>query len=208
MHKRPHTGIPLLLFWSFILILVSGSHIRCTDQRRASPKPHVYPRLDLPEKTYQEYTGQGCPYGFEYPGYATVEPKTSLFGEDVGHPCWFDLVFPELNGRIHCSYFPIDDNNRLDTLIFDSFALTGKHSMKAQYIRETRIDLPGKGGGMVFRITGPVASPTQFFVTDSTRHFLRGSLYFYNRVEVDSMRMIYDFIDEDIDRMLSTFYFE
>lgn len=180
----------------------------CANQREASPKPHAYPKVDFPDKSFQVYSNSSCTFSFQYPEYARIEQKNSFIDEIIDQPCWFDLVFPSYNGRIHCSYYEIDEDNSLDSLIYDSFALVGKHNVKAQYISETKFALDNKGGGMLFRITGPVASPTQFFVTDSTNHFLRGSLYFYNSVEVDSMRIIYDFVNADIDKMLETFSWE
>jgi gliding motility-associated lipoprotein GldD len=190
------------------LLLASLLLQSCKDQREAFPKPHAYPRLDFPAKDYRPYENQSCAFGFDYPSYARIENKKDFFGKDIDEPCWFNLTFPEYNGTIHCSYYEINEKNRLDSLIYDSFALVGKHNIKAQYIAESKFDLKGKGGGMLFRITGPVASPTQFFITDSTEHFFRGSLYFNNKVEIDSMRLVYDFIDEDIDQMLKTFYWK
>lgn len=190
------------------LLLVSLLLQSCKDQQEAFPKPHAYPRLDFPTKSYTVYQNDACAFGFDYPSYSIIENKKDFFGEDIEKPCWFNLNFPDFNGTIYCSYYEIDENNRLDSLIYDSFALVGKHNIKAQYIAESKFDLAGKGGGMLFRITGPVASPTQFFITDSIHHFFRGSLYFNNKVEIDSMRQVYDFIDKDIDEMLRTFYWK
>jgi gliding motility-associated lipoprotein GldD len=192
---------------STVFIALSFWLISCTNHQQASPKPHAYPRIDFPAKTYRQFKSDECSFGFQYPDYAKIVSKTTFIDETIENPCWFDLVFPEFNGSIHCSYYAIDQKNRLDSLIYDSFALTGKHNIKAQYIKETKFNLEKKGGGMLFRITGPVASPTQFFITDSTDHFLRGSLYFNNKVKVDSMRVIYEFIDKDIDKMIESFYF-
>jgi gliding motility-associated lipoprotein GldD len=188
-----------------ILLMLFLFSMGCQDQQQANPKPRAYPKITFPEKKYTNYQRDICPFSFEYPAYSKIVKKETADTEPTEHPCWFDLVIPEFNGRIHCSYYEINDDNKLDSLIYDSFALVGKHNIKAQYIEEIPLKLSGKGGGMLFRIKGPVASPTQFFVTDSTSNFLRGSLYFYNQVQLDSMKIVYDFVDEDIDHLLETF---
>ena len=180
----------------------------CGSNRQSMPKPRTYPRVIFPEKSFQTYRNADCGFGFEFPEYARVEKDSLFIGQKIDNPCWFNLVFPAFNGEIHCTYYGLDETNQLDSLIYDSFALVGKHTVKADYIQENKFRLPGGGGGMLFRISGPVASPTQFFITDSVHHFLRGSLYFNNRVQIDSMQVIYDFVDEDIDHLLKTFYWE
>ena len=60
-------------------------------------------------------------------------------------------------------------------------------------------------GGILFKIEGNVATETQFFLTDSSKNFIRGSLYFNNKVNPDSMAIIQKFIDQDIENLISTF---
>jgi len=60
----------------------------------------------------------------------------------------------------------------------------------------------------MFEIEGDVATPIQFFLSDSTNHFFRASLYFENKVQVDSMAPVYEFVRQDIDTLLSTFYWK
>jgi len=186
-----------------ILILITLS---CQNNQVASPKPKAYPRVVFPEKNYKVHEFKDCSFKFQLPSYAKVEKDSMFFDDMVINPCWFNINFPQFNGMIHCSYYEISDQKKLDSLIFDSFSLVGKHTSKAQFIDEQVLELPGKGGGILFKLSGPVASPTQFFVTDSTDHFLRGALYFNNKVQLDSMGIIYDFVNEDIDKMLQSFY--
>lgn len=204
--KTYHTTFTLATRISLILFIFLIT--ACKSDELASPKPRTFPRIDFPEKKFQKYQNENCSFVFEYPLYARVQKDSLFAGEETDNLCWFDVVFPEFNGRIHCSYYSLDAQNQLDSLIYDSFALVGRHNIKAKYIKETPLVLDGGGGGMLFNISGPVASPTQFFVTDSSKHFLRGSLYFYNKVKLDSMRIIHDFVDEDIDHLLQTFYWD
>jgi gliding motility-associated lipoprotein GldD len=58
--------------------------------------------------------------------------------------------------------------------------------------------------GMVYDLKGDVASAVQFFITDSTKHFLRGSLYFNIQPNRDSLNPVIDFLREDIMHLIET----
>jgi gliding motility-associated lipoprotein GldD len=55
----------------------------------------------------------------------------------------------------------------------------------------------------VEELTGEVPSHFQFFVTDSTQHFLRGALYFPS-VQEDSLSPVIEYVKKDIIHMLNT----
>ena len=191
-----------LLLWSVIL---GFTMLSCADRNEASPKPKTYPKVDFPEKKYINHIVEPCGFSFLKPEYAQVEKDSLFFEEKSDHPCWFDVNFDDFNATIYCSFYEINENHSLDSLIYDSFALVGKHSSKAQFIEEKSIELKGNGGGLLFKLSGPVASPIQFFLTDSTNNFIRGALYFNNKVNLDSMVVIYDFVNDDIEKMLDSF---
>lgn len=183
----------------FVLSLVS-----CFQQDPPIPKPRQFPRVDFPEKAYQNFEDADCDFKFTYPSYATIEKKTSFFNQKPSHPCWFDVYFPQFNGRLHCSYIPIENRDTFDDLVDDAFELVSKHHIKANYKRESLIEGKNKYG-LLFDIEGPVASPLLFYLTDSTDHFFMGSLYFNNRVKPDSMQIIHDFVREDVVEIIETF---
>ena len=192
---------------SWILLLVMFV-LSCKEEPTYVPKPRLFPKVEYPEKSYQEFDFDYCKMSFEYPTYAYIEQETNFFNEDPLHPCWFDIVVPDLNGRIHCSYFEINSQEDFDKLIKDAFSLTGKHNIKANFRDEMRIEKPNNVSGIIFDVAGPVASPAQFFLTDSTNHFLRGALYFNNVVRPDSMAPVYEFLKDDIARLIETFSWE
>jgi len=59
--------------------------------------------------------------------------------------------------------------------------------------------------GVFFRVGGDVATANQFFVTDSTKHFLRGALYFDATPNEDSLGIVNKFLVEDMKHLISTF---
>ena len=166
--------------------------------RSYTPKPTGYVRIDYPEKTYRLYDDQEF-YQFEIPTYAVVKIDN---GRDA-EAGWVNLEIPSLNGTIHLSYKPVKDN--LIDYITDSRDLVYKHTVKAQGIEDTPfIHSEEKRFGMIYDLKGDVASAVQFFVTDSTNHFLRGSLYLNCRPNRDSLRPVIEFLREDIIHMIET----
>lgn len=94
----------------------------------------------------------------------------------------------------------------MDALFKDSRQLAYKHSVKASRIDEYAIYLPGKKVfGIIYEIGGNAASSLQFHLTDSTEHFLRGSLYFNAVPNEDSLMPVITRAKEDINHLIQTF---
>ena len=103
------------------------------------------------------------------------------------------------------SYVPITSRKHFDGLVSDAFEMADKHNIKASYRQESAISNPeGQIHGLIFEIDGPVATPLQFFVTDSTQHFLRASLYFKSAVNRDSIAPVYAYLKEDVYGMIES----
>ena len=97
-------------------------------------------------------------------------------------------------------------DNNLDKFIEDSRSLSMKHISKASGIEEeTLADRDSRKYGAVFHVKGSSASALQFYLTDSTKHFLRGSLYFYAPPNPDSLAPVLQFVEEDIRILLESF---
>ncbi len=177
----------------------------CGGPTDYTPKPRAYPRIYFPKRAYVQAETGDCPYAFERPFYAHIVKDTSFFEDKTPNDCWFDLYFPDFNAKLHCSYFDIKNDNELFKHINDAFKLAGKHSSKANYIDERILAKPNKVYGRIFEIAGPAASPLQFYLTDSSMHYLRASLYVRARINPDSLAPVYNFIKEDIAHLLNTF---
>jgi gliding motility-associated lipoprotein GldD len=163
------------------------------------PRPRGYFRIDFPEKTYLPFT-PSCPFEMEVPAYARVEINREAANADS---CWFNVYFPQYKARLHCTYLPVKNNS--DDLVRDAYTFAAKHEMKATAIRRTLIeDTERKVFGVVYDIEGEAASQLQFFVMDSTAHFLRGALYFNSRPNPDSLAPVLAFIRGDVMHMTQT----
>ncbi|WP_317896995.1 gliding motility lipoprotein GldD [Aurantibacillus circumpalustris] len=168
------------------------------DDQVYSPRPRGYCRIDFPEKNYRIYDSI-CPYEFEIPTYAHIEQDRHS-GAD---PCWLNLEFPKFNATIHLSYK--DVNNDLAQHLENSHYFANKHQVKATGLDEVVILKDStKVYGLLFDIGGNTASTLQFYLTDSAKHFLRGALYFNSVPNIDSLKIVVDFIREDVLHMINT----
>ena len=94
-------------------------------------------------------------------------------------------------------------NNNINDLVVDAYSFAAKHEMKASAIEKSLIEEEGrKVFGIRYRIEGEAASPLQFFVTDSTAHYLRCALYFETAPNPDSIAPVYQYIERDMDELI------
>lgn len=185
------------LFLLTILVIL-GCYSCLPEEKEIIPKPLGYYRLPEPKKEYQLYDST-CPFIFEYPVYAKITP----YKKDLSKTCWFDIQFPIFNATIYMSYENMTQNPRI--YFEDSRTLVYSHTVKANGIIEFPIkDDARKVYGVIYKIEGDAASNYQFHLTDSLKHFLRGSLYFNTRTNVDSIAPALDFIRKDVDHLTQT----
>ncbi len=169
-----------------------------------TPKQVGYFNISLPKKEYQLFNQPGYPYTFEYPVYANITKDSTFFEQTTENPWWININFPSFNGKIYVSYKAIGVN-RFDTLVKQSFALTGKHTSKAYSIDDSLINTSNGIHGVFFTVGGDVATANQFFLTDSTKHFFRGALYFDATPNADSLGIVNQFLMEDVKHLINSF---
>lgn len=164
------------------------------------PKPKGYNRIELPDHQYR-VIDDSYPYQFEYSQHAQLKPDTSWMSE----PYWIHLIYQDFGADVQLTYKDLNQNEqKLRELLEDSYKLTSKHQVKAYAIDESILTTPKGHTAVVTELSGEVPSQFQFFTTDSSRHFLRGALYFPTATKNDSLQPIIDFIKVDIIHMLNT----
>ena len=190
-----HTPLIALLMTLAGLFLAS-----CGEEERPLPKPKGYFRIDLPEKGYVKVDTLER-YAFETPSYAqlTYDPLSP------DEKNWVTVQMPKFKASIHLTHK--DVNGNLSEYLEDVHTMLTKHLQKANGMSDSLIVLPDhKVYGMMIEMEGKgVATPLQFYLTDSTRNFVRGALYFNFVPNNDSMQPVIDFLRQDIDRMIGTF---
>ena len=177
MYKKMRRTINILSLFFFIVIGAVSCHIN--DKHNFS----------FDEQNYQTIDTLVLPFQFQTSCESSLLFKRPSEQENQ----WFDIVYPTMRARIYCSYLPIHGNFR--SLNEDILRFVYRHTVVATQIEKTPYsDLKNNVFGLLFEIDGPVASPLQFMVTDSTTHFFRGALYFDDRnadaVPTDSLAQI------------------
>ncbi|MDR1866072.1 MAG: gliding motility lipoprotein GldD [Bacteroidales bacterium] len=188
MKKRINTPVFRLAVILPAIILLAAA---CRSNE--TPKPHAYFRMSFPEKEYQIYDAQ-CPFTFEFPVYGKIVPVENHSDE----PCLFNISFPAYKGTIHLTYKEIKGD--LDDFLEDDWTFVFKKiAQRADAVDMHHYsDSDRKVYATVYDIKGNAASPVQFFVTDSVRNFLRGSLYFAVQPNYDSLEPAIVFFRKDI----------
>ena len=87
----------------------------------------------------------------------------------------------------------------------DGHKMVFAHEAKATGIAAQQFDFPENNvSGLLYELSGPVATPLQFVATDSTNHFLRGSLYFLHVPNPDSIAPALEHVTKDVVRLIET----
>lgn len=179
-----------------LIVVVTGC------KQSTTPKPRGYFRITFPEHEYALYQNNK-PYTFEASTSAKVIEDPSPNAEQY----WLNIGYPQHKGVIHFSYKAIENN--LSIILEDSRGLAYKHSIKADAIGERVFASDeNKTYGILYDIKGDAASSLQFFLTDSAKHFIRGSLYFDVVPNKDSLAPVIDYIKEDVMHLMETLKWE
>ncbi len=198
-----------LMNWNrlVIIFLILSVTKGCHDI--AVPRPKGYFRIDLPEKEYTIFhdtvvNNSYLPLRFEYPVYGDI----SFEKDEYSEPGWFNINFPAYQAKIYLTYRDID--NDLEDLMEQTYTMNVKnHITKADAIKEKMfIDEGNKVYGILYDLKGNTATAVQFFVTDSVKHFFRGSLYFFAQPNPDSLAPLNEFFREDIVHLIETLRWE
>ena len=167
--------------------------------KRFVPKPYGYFRVDLPDNTFRPFHEPDYPYSFEYSQLAEIRPKQA---EDEHF--WLDVYYPRFDARIHCSYKPVEHNLR--ELSADAQDFVFKHAAKASAIPEQGYENPEEHVfGVFYELRGNTASPYQFYLTDSTRHFFRAAVYFNCQPNRDSLAPVINYLGKDVQTLIESF---
>jgi gliding motility-associated lipoprotein GldD len=181
------------------LIIILVSIVLSSCQQDYSPKPLGYNRLTLPSPSYLPLP-DSLPYTFEYSKHAKLLDDTSAISEKY----WIEIYYPDLKANVHITYKQIKNKQLLKEFLDDSYTLTAKHQIKAYAINEVISKTPKGKTAVIAELEGEVPSQFQFTVTDSSKNFLRGALYFNTKVANDSLAPAIEYMKKDIMHMINT----
>lgn len=186
---------------SSLLVLTICSILSFGCRQDTLPKPKAQLRLDYPKPKYKK-VHLDIPFSFEKNQLANkiIGVKTNVKDESIS----LNIEYPNLKGTIYLNYKSVTESNLFD-LLRDAQNLTQKHTQKADEIESTLFENTTKQVyGMFYEVGGNAASQSQFYATDSTNHFLSGSLYFYTKPNYDSIYPAAVYLKKDIKRVMES----
>ena len=182
----------------FLLVIIACC-FSCGDD--PVPKPKAFLRLEYPAHKYVQ-TKLELPFSFEKNMFAKDISNIKISNDQKSYS--LDITYPSLKGTVYITYKEIINNN-LEPYLLDAQNITQKHSQKAdEIIEQPYIDTNNKVYGMFYEVSGNAASQSQFYVTDSIKHFITGSLYFYAKPNYDSILPASDYLKKDIQHIMET----
>ncbi|PIF01132.1 MAG: gliding motility lipoprotein GldD [Maribacter sp.] len=179
-------GIKRILFLLFFTTVLMGC------QEDVIPKPKAKLRLEYPKPDY------GL---LETDHFKFLKNQSSIFKQKDAYSMTLD--YPTMKGSLFITYKDVRGN--IDKLLMDAQKLSIEHSAKADGILpHPFVNEKDQVYGMFFEVVGDAASQAQFYVTDSTEHFVTGSLYFYVRPNYDSIYPAATYLQNDIKKFMES----
>jgi len=173
--------------FSFIGLLFTS----CKDD--VLPKPPSQLRLDYPVANYDAFENH-CPFMFRMNSEAIIKEEKD---------CSFTISYPKMKATIYLTYKPVYGN--IDKLLRDAQKLTYEHVIKAdEIIEQPYLNPKKKVYGVFYKVSGNAATNAQFYATDSIKHFITASVYFYAKPNFDSIMPAADYIRNDMQTLMET----
>lgn len=167
--------------------------VSCVDY---APKPRGYMRFEPPPPRYVPLPITSLPYSF------SVSDRISIELPEDGQTGWLNLVYDEFQAKVYCSYLPVT-KQKLPELEEENLKLIERVSaiVNASAYQNPDVNVYG----VFFELGGHVASPMQFYLTDSVSRFFRGALYYDRMPNADSVNMITDYLRDDLVELITSF---
>lgn len=183
------------LQYLFLLVVLLLS---CSNKETNVPKPKAYPRID---RTDQLLLHGMKGFSFRYSSDAHLtEIPIAKEGQ-----VWFNMEYSKFQAALYCTYTNIIGDELLN-MLQDNERFVFKHSDKYTSVQEFAFsDYEKHNYGMVYYFDGNAIAPYQFYLTDSVSYFLRGSLYYNNEVQVDSILPVTRSLQRDITNLMESF---
>lgn len=176
------------------IVLITNA---CDNNELLIPKPLANLRIEFPERVYSAIEGD-CPFTFDLASYMSV------ISPDPDNPCHKDILLGPFNGSLHLSYVPIQNNN-LNELIAYSIDKVKEHQVRASAIEDTLfLNNDKRIFGTFYEFYGNTATPFQFHFTDSSKHFIRGTVYFNTIPNFDSIYPVLQYVKDDLKHLIES----
>ena len=196
------------------ILMACAAMVSCKPKALPEPKPMGYFRIDLPDHQYrlidtiERLPGypnvEVCllPFKYEQSVYAntTIEPQKD-------RSTWMNITYPDLGASFRFTCFEVDNADSLRKLMISEDKMVKFHYQKADDVQYSVVNDPEAHlWGQTYEIFGKeVATPFQFWLTDSSHYFVRATLYFDGVPNNDSLQPVIQYLKEDAMHLINTF---
>ena len=203
---------------SFIYIIIATLcvvlAVSCKPKPLPEPKPMGYFRIELPDHQYKPLeVSQSLPNGqadIRVTPPFTCEQSvhvTTTLELQPDNCLWMNITYPELNASLRFTCLTVKNADSLRKLMVSEDKMVKFHYQKADDVQYSMIRDPElRMWGQSYEIFGKdVATPFQFWITDSVNRFVRAALYFDGTPNNDSLQPVIQYLKEDAMHLINTF---
>lgn len=165
-------------------------HFSC-DETSYLPREKAFLRLEFEKPMYDTYSSEFSKLNFIFNNaYASFEivsdKKTVLRYKDIK----IDIVLIDIQ---------LENTSSIEESLQNFYMFLEPHRKKSNQISVKEfVSADNKRFAKVFEMRGPVASPLQFYVTDSINNFLFGSMNLTEKSDYDSIYPSIMYVKNDI----------
>lgn len=182
------------------IFILSLDLISCKENNPV-PKPPSYLNINFPEHNYTNVKG-ACPYELKLASIYNFKIIDNL----KSNYCVQEIDLGPLNGSLLLYYISLHSKDSLANIINFSNDRVDEHKIKADKIDfEQIVDKKNKVFGTFFELRGNVATNFQFYLTDSTKNFIRGEVLLNCRPNYDSLRSSLQYLKVDLLELVRNF---
>lgn len=183
------------------VLLTAALAQSCGHKNDYMPKPQAYLRLDTPDKDYRVLDTTPLPFTFEVAKEAQV-----LIKRDNSKEKYIDLYYPRYHATAFLTYKSIHGSAEWRAQVDTSYKFLSPHFDHSSGVDEKQYSDPQHQVlAYTYILKGQkVASTYQFWVSDSSRHFVRGALFLDQTPNNDSLAPVLDYLQQDLRHLVET----
>ena len=155
------------------------------------PKQNGFLRIEFTEPYYSIYEEMEIPFNFYYNSNST---DLNQIGSNQ-----FLFDYKDLNLSLNLSFYNITNSQDFEKKVRDFSLILDTHTKKSNGVILREYDNDNKRiFGKLYEIKGDVASPIQFYLTDSLSNFVSGSVNLKFKSNYDSIFPSIQYVKNDI----------
>ena len=174
-----------------ISLLLIFFTIFCSCVENNLPKQRAFLRIEFKEPYYSIYEEIDTPFNFYY-----NSNSTDL--DQIGNN-QFLFDYSDINLSLNLSFHNIKSSHDLEKKLGDFSLILDTHTKKSNGVILREYDNDNRRiFGKLYEIKGDVASPVQFYLTDSLSNFINGSVNLKFKSNYDSIFPSIQYVKNDI----------